>query len=288
MTKNLEHPVYGACSGEANPSSEIHGFITDGLSGVYILPTLDGSQAIPVTDRVVIEPAYVDDYDEPIWDSDLDGESVVPSYDDGEFDDEGILIGPDEVVEVEHRNHLVPTILSSVPTIDESSIPFGNVIDVDEDYIENIVENTKTITEEMTELMLASHAPLAFAGDSANAHLEAVMRDCFGADIEPDTSLESYIHAVTQADLVSYLLEKQKNLSKRMKHLMLEQFIANIIANTDKDLKQAKHSAQFTKYRSELENAHARTKSGKQNKGNPLGTTRGFSNPRRMDGIDGS
>ena len=285
MTKTSEHPVYGALDGEGSPSSEIHGFVTDGLSGVYIVKTLDGAQAKPAQNRVVIEPADVDSYDEPIWDDALDGRHLVPSYVDDEFgEDEAVYIGPEEVVEPEAQKHIVPAVLSATPQIDEDAIPFGNVIDVDEEYVDGIVDRSKELTEQMTELMLAQHAPLAFAGESANAHLEAVMRDCFGADIEADTTLESYIHAVTQADLISYLLDQQKHLPKPMKRLMLKQFITNIIVGVDKDLKQARSHANFKKYRSELENAQARTKT----KGSNLGTTRGFSKPRRTDGVDGA
>lgn len=283
MMKNNEHPVYGALDGEGSgPSSDIHGFVTDSDSGVYIVRTLIGAQAKPVKNEVIIEPAEVDNCDEPIWDDVLDGRHLVPSYVQDEFgEEEALFIGPDEVLEVESQEHIAPSIISTSPNIDESQIPFGNVIDVDEEYVESIASKSKDLTEELTDLLLVHHSPLAFAGESANAHLEAVMRDCFGADIEQDTTLESYIHAITQVDLLSFLIDKQQHLPRSMKRLMLKLFVTSITEKVDKELRQNKASSEIRRYKSELENVQARTKGGN------LGTTRGFSAPRRAD-TDGS
>lgn len=283
MTKQQEHPVYGVLEEGTAPSSEKHGFVTDGSNGVYIVKRLDGPQATPVQSGVVIEPAPVDEFDEPIWDYPLTGESVVPSYVADEFGDEEevLYIGPEEVEEPEPQKHIVPTILSTTPDIDESLVPFGNVIDMDEDYIADISKQSETYTEALTDLMLKHHAPLSFAGESANAHLEAVMRDCFGTEVEPDVTIESYIHTATQVDMLSFIINQQKNIPDGMKRYLLKQLTDSVVASTNRELNIAKSSNQFRKLRSELENAQVRTKSN-------LGTTRGLSNPKYSDGMNGS
>jgi hypothetical protein len=251
-------PVYGILTGGNSPSSETYGFMVDCDSDVHFVKSLKKSAL--TKDRVLIVGNKNTRTPEPIMDRKVKVKVPEPLYvKDGEFGQEEFTLNPRKTEQPQTKEHLTPKILTDRPNLDGLGIPFDNVLDIDSSYLEQIVKKSKAITGDLVDLLLLNYAPLSFSGDSANAHLEAVMRDCFGVEIETDDNLAVYIDAVTKTDLISFILKKQKNIPRKIRNFMLKKFVSEIAESSGREINQHRKSASFKKYRTELDNAQART-----------------------------
>ncbi len=109
----------------------------------------------------------------------------------------------------------------SVPDLD-----YENAIKVDESYVRRVQATGDKRTSDLTDLILSRHLPTAMAIDAAQNVSKTVAKDTLGIDLDMDTSIFEALKAVSNMDLIFYMLKKSSlpfKLKRRYMRAVVEQ-----------------------------------------------------------------
>lgn len=127
-----------------------------------------------------------------------------------------------------------------------------NAITVSDNILKDITSITDIRTKELAQRLLTSIVPTVLSYGNAVAYVQAIMRDSFNVELEPDISIVEALREITKIEVIDFAV-KNMDIDQPLKDLIMSKFIEHHMPLSVTQMSKVERNQAFSKNMSNLQ-----------------------------------